>query len=72
MCNALDNPCAADGTYCRPDYVPPGLRKDVMSCWAIDFKNYVEGTLTVVETYSYSTADMLLYDQGLKPGTKTA
>ena len=58
MCNALDNPCydPLDKTkYCRPDYIPPGLRKDVMSCWAIDFVNYVEGTLTVAETYSYTT-----------------
>jgi hypothetical protein len=48
MCQALDDPCLYDGdaltTTCRPDFVPPGLRKDVMDCWVIDFKDYVEGT----------------------------
>lgn len=50
MCKALDDPCVYDSdpatVTCRPDFVPPGLRKDVMDCWVMDFKPYVEGTVT--------------------------
>jgi hypothetical protein len=33
MCSALDSP--------RPDYVPDGERKSIMSCWVMDFIPYL-------------------------------
>ena len=43
MCKALDDP--------RPEYVPKGLTKDVMSCWVRDFEKYVTGTVTAEESH---------------------
>lgn len=41
MCSALDSP--------RPEWVPDGERKDVMKCWVMDFKIYVEGTRSATD-----------------------
>lgn len=30
----------------QPEFVPEGERKNIMSCWVIDFITYVEGTST--------------------------